>query len=211
MSKNQTTSSLAGLVPIDSCVEYDDQMRPCRVKLYTRPIGGVSQVQQGRPSSSNQNEGSSSSSAAFHHWALVFNFGNNDRILTFEAAQNENGILEAYRSQDAMSEPTNIFDIGTAITSPKKLLVLAKNHPHNGNTYWASYKNCQEWVKEYARMIDKRLLEKIEELTTCKQITAGAVGLAAILGLGYAAYKLFSNGNNKSNNDENEDEDDDEY
>lgn len=96
LSTKQTTSNLAELISVGLCVEYDDEIRTCNIKLYTRPIQ-ISEMQEDRPSARNENEGSSKF-IALHHWAMVFNFGENDRILTFEAVQNENGMIEAYRS-----------------------------------------------------------------------------------------------------------------
>ena len=101
------------------------------------------------------------SSFYLHHWALVSDFEPHDRQLTFEAVFDIKGNIQATRTQGVMPNATDAFIIGTVETSPKMLLKLAKHHSFNGMAYSTVFRNSQHWVKEFARMIDQALFDKL--------------------------------------------------
>ena len=80
-----------------------------------------------------------------------------------------NGRLNAYWTQGAFSKPENIYEIGSVETSPNELLELAQKNPCNQTKYSAVFQNCQEWVRNFARMIHEDLLRNLENLKSCAE------------------------------------------
>jgi hypothetical protein len=95
-------------------------------------------------------EPTNSDPKTIQHWALVVYFQRGEIIYLFEAWKDENGKLEAGRTQIAI-EDIVIFNeadyIGTAVTSPRQLLEIAKQV--TTGEYSALYNNYQTWLTEY--------------------------------------------------------------
>ena len=120
---------------VQRCSEYDDQTRDCRVLLYTRPVDNPLVGGPIRPT-------------YLQHWSLVAYFEDGDRLLTFEIMENDDNIIEAYRTCGAYSNSdTEKHKLGNVRTSPKKLLTLAQKHSHNGTRFDAVSKNCRSGSK----------------------------------------------------------------
>jgi hypothetical protein len=167
---------------VQHCKEYDDETRDCLVLLYTRPVG-------------NPLVGGPVKPTYVQHWSLVTYFNDGDRLYTFEIMKNADSAIEAYRTLGAYSySDTEKHKIGNVRTSPKKLLTLAQRHSYNGTKYDAVWKNCQEWVKEFASMISDELRPLMNKFATCQQKLARnpleVVPAIAINGLGNAINAL---------------------
>jgi len=99
---------------VQNCNEYDDETRDCLVLLYTRPVNNplVAVVAAG-----------DSNETHLQHWSLVAYFKDGDRLLTFEMMENEDKVIEAYRTCGAYSNCDIVkHELGNVRTSPKKLL-----------------------------------------------------------------------------------------
>jgi hypothetical protein len=142
---------------VQHCNEYDDETRDCLVLLYTRPVD-------------NPLVGGLISPTYLQHWSLVAYFKDGDRLLTFEIMENDDNVIEAYRTCGAYdNSDTERHRLGNVRTSPKKLLTLAQRHSYNGMSFNAVSRNCQEWVKEFASMISSQLRSWMDRFATCKE------------------------------------------
>ena len=120
---------------VQDCKEYDDETRNCLVLLYTRPVNDPLLPGLKTPT-------------YLQHWSLVAYFKDGDRLLTFEIMENDDNIIEAYRTCGAYSNSdTEKHKLGNVRTSPKKLLTLAQKHSHNGTRFDAVSKNCRSGSK----------------------------------------------------------------
>lgn len=140
---------------VQDCEESDDVVRECEFLLYTKPADFSWFIKILLFLTLNANN------IYFHQWFLVARFPRENQSFTFEAYENEIGVIEARRSTGSVpANPKTKMLVGTLRTSPKKLLTLAQEHPYNGTNapIWASLKKCQDWCNQFARSLSPHLL-----------------------------------------------------
>ena len=107
-----------------------------------------------------------SDSAPIQHWAVVIHFPRGNSTYVFEAYEDEKtGKLEGYRARHVHYEVfEKAKEFGTADTSPRELLEIAKQVQSNGTEYNPIDNNCQTWLKEFLRNISQNLCQSFERL-----------------------------------------------
>lgn len=171
-------------IKVEECKEYDGENRDCAIMLYTRPVdvGFVNGVlKPGSQLQSTLDEAILGDNTRVHldHWILVAYFKDGDRLFSFEASDNESGVIEVYRTAGALAEKEGYkIELTMINTSPKDLLELAQKHSYNGTQYSAVFKNCQDWVKEFARMISYEVYDCLKKIKTFQE--AGGIIRAAV-------------------------------
>ena len=139
---------------VNSCVETDDNERECELVLYTKPEEFSFLTKLLLAITRNEDN------IYFQKWFLVTRFQVDNTFFTFEAIENTSGNIEALRTKNSM--PINCKErviVGKVLTSPRKLLTVAQEHPYNGTSapIMASLKKCQDWFNQYVRMISPTL------------------------------------------------------
>ena len=145
---------------VHQCTEYDNKERECQILLYTRKVENPAVELLQNPikvMAGLEDE------IHLHHWTLVAYFEGGDRLMSFEAAEDENNIIQVYRTAGVPAVVDTQFEVAVVMTSPEYLLQMAQKHPFNGTKYCAASKNCQGWVKEYARMISDKLSKAMDK------------------------------------------------
>ncbi|XP_063227500.1 uncharacterized protein LOC134533779 isoform X2 [Bacillus rossius redtenbacheri] len=136
----------------DLCKEYDCFEREAELYLFTRP------VDQRLPDS-----------VQYHHWALVFHFDGND-VRTVEGFGDEDdNILFAHYTKEKPKDEGKYFALGKVLSSPTKVLEMAKSNDYNYKSYTATWQNCQTWVKWIAEQLGEEVVKKINDFKTLKQ------------------------------------------
>ena len=134
--------------------EPDKEKRPCSIMLNTKPLDTTLL--------------NSAISLFTHHWGLVAFFKKGNKLMLFEAGADKNGEIEIGLANGVWKDDPNIqrFNLGVVDTSPNELLELARRHPFNDKQYPATLCNCQDWVKEFSRMISLVVVKEIENSVT---------------------------------------------
>ena len=137
--------------------EPDKEKRPCSIMLNTMPLEAPLL--------------SSATNITVHHWGLVAYFQKGNKLMLFEAGEGKDGKIEVGLANGVWKDDPKIqrFNLGIVDTSPNELLELARRHKFNGETYSATLRNCQDWVKEFVRMISSVLEEAIKKYKTYKE------------------------------------------
>ena len=129
--------------------EFDGQPREAKFAVRSTDLGIWNS------SSQSGEEPIDSYPKAIQHWALVVYFPKGEIIHFFEAWE-ENGKLQAGRAQIAF-EDIEIFNkaeyIGTAETSPRQLLKIAKQ-VYTGEYRALGNSNCHSWLIEFFNRIN---------------------------------------------------------
>ena len=139
----------------------------------------------------------SATNITVHHWGLVAYFKKGNKLMLFEAGAGKDGKIEVGLAYGVWKDDPKIqrFNLGVVDTSPNELLELARRHKLNGEPYSPTLRNCQDWVKEFVRMISSVLEEAIKKYKTYKEEygTAGAAATHASLKSVESSSFLFSN------------------
>ena len=153
--------------------EYDLARRNCKVWMITQDIGMYGAAL-----------GKATGSESLKHWVVVCDFGNRKikyelnnpsgkfrggKIFPswYEGIGNQDEILpswcyemadetaaEEVKKPQKPKEP-NVAEIGTIVTSPRKVLELVCNHEMNFNTYNAVDYNCQHWAMKLLKAMSE--------------------------------------------------------
>ncbi|KAK7083161.1 hypothetical protein SK128_005160 [Halocaridina rubra] len=112
-------------------VDNDNRSRPCRVRLYRRPLVGP----------------------LAYHWALYFDWGDYDAY--YEADDGDGGKLTPHWSRGKPPNSPGVLwmDVGRITVSPRVVNERARNNPHNGKEYILTMMNCQVWAHQLANSL----------------------------------------------------------
>ena len=141
----------------EDVIEPDEEKRPCSIMLNTKPLDASLL--------------NSTTNIALHHWGLVAYFKKGNKLMTFEAGGGKSGKIEVGLANGVWKDDPKIqrFNLGIVDTSPNELLELARRHKLNDEMYYRTLRNCQDWVKEYVRMISSVLEEAIKKYKTYQE------------------------------------------
>jgi hypothetical protein len=149
-SQSSAPSLKVKVVKLQECPEIFDE-QPREAKLAIRATDLECWKSSFRP----VEEPSNTDPKAIQHWALVVYFPLG-KIIHFFEGWDDDGQLQAGRAQIAF-EYIDIFNkadyIGTAETSPRQLLEIAKQ-VKTGKYSALGRNNCQTWLVEYLERIN---------------------------------------------------------
>lgn len=141
--------------------EPDKEKRECSVMLNTIPLDAP--LLKDSPN------------IATHHWAIVFFFQRGNKLMLFEAGEGQDGKIEVGLANGVWKDDPKIqrYKLGMVNTSPNEVLEQARRNQLNNKPYLATMRNCQNWVKEFAKMISSVLETAIEKFPTYMESVGG--------------------------------------
>jgi hypothetical protein len=99
-----------------------------------------------------------------HCWALIIHFPRGKKTYIFQAWKDDAGLLQPGRAEGVKHK---VFEkathFGTAITSPSKVLEIAKTVPLNGTAYNSTSNNSKSWLHEFLTRLSPGLLSSLFE------------------------------------------------
>jgi hypothetical protein len=138
----------AKVVKLNDCEkEFDREPREAKFAIRATDLSSWA--------SSSAGANTDSDPKTIQHWALIVHFPRGKKTYLFEA-WDDDGQLQPGRAQIAFKD-IKIFEkadyIGTAVTSPRQLLAIAKQ-VKTGKYSALGSNNCQTWLVEYLKRIN---------------------------------------------------------
>ena len=138
--------------------ESDDETREAQFAFHSQDLN-LFKKSTVTSKSTAVNENTNWTMTELQHWALVVHFSkgekNVEKIYKFEAGRDDDGYLEYSRHENIdYNEFDQAIKFGTAMTSPRKLLEIAKEISPNGK-YNLRKNNCQTWTEAFLNKVSQ--------------------------------------------------------